>query len=114
MVPRRTGTPGLNALTAVSRTAPTAAVLPTTQRGRLLAAAAPHHPGGRYLIEETIRAQFGPVLRAFGGLRRRRNELEYPLYPTERANADEASETLNTAAEIIEASAKLLPDLGFF
>jgi HEPN domain-containing protein len=70
----------------------------------------PTTAGGHYAIEETIRAQFGPVLRAFGGLRRRRNELEYPLYPTEQANAEEASETLKT----IEAVAKLLPNLGFF
>jgi HEPN domain-containing protein len=70
--------------------------------------------GGHYAIEETIRAQFGSVLRAFGGLRRRRNELEYPLYPTEQANAAEAAETLTTAAEIIEAATKLLPNLGFF
>jgi hypothetical protein len=54
------------------------------------------------------------VLRAFGGLRRRRNELEHPLYPTEQATAAEAAETLKTAAEIIEAAAKLLPNLGFF
>lgn len=54
------------------------------------------------------------MLRAFGGLRRRRNELEYPLYPTEQANAEEASETLKTAAAITEAVAKLLPNLGFF
>lgn len=74
----------------------------------------PTTAGGHYVIEETIRAQFGPVLRAFGGLRRRRNELEYPLYPTEQANAGEAAETLMTAAEIIEAAAKLLPNLGFF
>lgn len=74
----------------------------------------PTTAGGHYVIEETIRAQFGPVLRAFGGLRRRRNELEYPLYPTEQANAGEAAETLMTAADIIEAAAKFLPNLGFF
>lgn len=74
----------------------------------------PTTAGGHYVIEETIRAQFGPALRAFGGLRRRRNELEYPLYPTEQANAGEAAETLMTAADIIEAAAKLLPNLGFF
>ena len=74
----------------------------------------PTTAGGHYVIEEAIRAQFGPVLRAFGGLRRRRNELEYPLYPTEQANAAEAAETLTTAAEIIEAATKLLPSLGFF
>jgi hypothetical protein len=36
------------------------------------------------------RDQFGASLRAVGGLRRRRNEFEYPLYPTERASAAEA------------------------
>lgn len=74
----------------------------------------PTTAGGHYAIEEIIRAQFGPVLKAFGGLRRRRNELEYPLYPTERADAAEAAETLKTAAEIIDAVAKLLPNLGFY
>ena len=74
----------------------------------------PTTSGGHYAVEETIRAQFGPVLRAFGGLRRRRNELEYPLYPTEQADGAEATETLDTAAEIIAAAAKILPNLGFF
>jgi len=45
---------------------------------------------------------------------KRRNELEYPLYPTEQASPDEAVETLETAAEIIDAAAKLIPNLGFF
>lgn len=49
-----------------------------------------------------------------GGLRRRRNELEYPLYPTEQANAEEAADTLRTAAVIIDAAARLVPNLGFF
>jgi hypothetical protein len=53
-------------------------------------------------------------LRAFGGLRRRRNELEYPDYPTEKASAGEAAEALQTASEIIDAAARLLPNLGFF
>jgi HEPN domain-containing protein len=74
----------------------------------------PTTAGGHYSIEEVIRAQFGPSLRAFGGLRRRRNELEYPLYPTEQASAAEAAETLQTAAEIIDSATKLLPNLGFF
>ena len=54
------------------------------------------------------------ILRAFGGLRRRRNELEYPLYPTEKASAGEADETLKTASEIIDAVTQLLPNLEFF
>jgi HEPN domain len=74
----------------------------------------PTTAGGHYAVEEVIRAQFGQALRAFGGLRRRRNELEYPLYPTEQASAEEAAETLRTAAEIIDAAAKLVPNLGFF
>jgi HEPN domain-containing protein len=74
----------------------------------------PTTAGGHYVVEEVIRAQFGPTLRAFGGLRRRRNELEYPLYPTEQASAAEAAETLKTADEIIDAASKLVPNLGFF
>lgn len=74
----------------------------------------PTTAGGHYVVEEVIRAQFGPALRAFGGLRRRRNELEYPLYPTEQASAAEAAETLKTAGEIIDAASKLIPNLGFF
>jgi len=70
--------------------------------------------GGHYAVEEAIRNQFGGVLRAFGGLRRRRNELEYPDYPTEKASTSEAAETLQTAGEIIEAAARILPNLGFF
>lgn len=53
-------------------------------------------------------------MRAFGGLRRRRNELEYPLYPTEEASSAEADEAPETAAEIIGSAAKLVPRLGFF
>lgn len=41
----------------------------------------PTTAGGHYAVEEAIRAQFGAGLRAFGGLRRRRNELEYPRPP---------------------------------
>ena len=74
----------------------------------------PTTAGGHYVVEEVIRAQFGPALRAFGGLRRRRNELEYPLFPTEQASAAEAAETLKTAGEIIDAASKLVPSLGFF
>jgi HEPN domain-containing protein len=69
---------------------------------------------GHYAVEQVIRAQFGSDLRAFGGLRRRRNELEDPLYPTEQASPAEAAETLKTAAEVIAAAAKLVPNLKFF
>jgi hypothetical protein len=74
----------------------------------------PTTAGGHKAVDDAIRAQFGAGLRAFGGLRRRRNEPEYPDYPTEKAGTDEASETLQTASEIIDAAAQLLPNLGFF
>ncbi len=74
----------------------------------------PTTAGGHYAVEEAIRAQFGAGLRGFGGLRRRRHELEYPLYPTEKASADEAAETLKTASEITDAAGQLLPNLEFF
>ena len=69
---------------------------------------------GHKAVDDAIRAQFGASLRAFGGLRRRRNELEYPDYPTEKASVGEAAEALQTASEIIDAAARLLPNLGFF
>src|SRR5215472_258721 len=57
----------------------------------------PTAAGGHDAVEEVVQAQFGPALGAFGGLRRRRNELEHPL---EQASPAEAAETLRTAAEI--------------
>jgi hypothetical protein len=74
----------------------------------------PTTAGGHKAVDDAIRAQFGSHLRAFGGLRRRRNELEYPDYPTEKADADEATEALQTAGELIDAAARLLSNLEFF
>jgi HEPN domain-containing protein len=74
----------------------------------------PTTTGGHKVVDDAVRAQFGTGLRAFGGLRRRRNELEYPDYPTEKASADEATEALQTASQIIDAAAQLLPNLGIF
>ena len=61
-----------------------------------------------------MRAQFGTIVRPFGALRRRRNELEYPLDPADRASATETAEGLRAAADLIDAAAKILPNLGFF
>jgi hypothetical protein len=112
---------GLDAARIVAEAAPDSSIILAYDAARQACVALlaqqglrPTTSGGRYAIEEAIRAQFGVTLRAFGGLRRRRNELEYPLYPTESASADEAAEALQTANEIIDAAARLLPDLGFF
>ena len=74
----------------------------------------PTTSGGHYAVEESVRAQFGTVLRPFGALRRRRNELEYPTDPADEATATEATDGIQAAAELIEAAAKILPNLGFF
>jgi HEPN domain-containing protein len=112
---------GLDAARIVAEAAPDSSIILAYDAARQACVALlaqqglrPTTSGGHYAVEEAIRAQFGASLRAFGGLRRRRNELEYPLYPTESADADEAAEALTTADEIIDAVARLLPNLGFF
>jgi hypothetical protein len=74
----------------------------------------PTTSGGHYAVEESVRAPFGPILRPFGALRRRRNELEYPLDPADRASVGETAEGIRAAAELIDAAAKILPNLGLF
>jgi len=112
---------GLDAARVLAQSAPDSSVILAYDAARQACVALlaqqglrPTTSGGHYVIEEVIRAQFGTSLTAFGGLRRRRNELEYPLYPTERASAAEAAETLKIAGEIIDAAARLLPNLAFF
>ena len=112
---------GLEAARVLAESAPDSSVVLACDAARQACVALlaqqglrPTTAGGHYVVEEVIRAQFGPALRAFGGLRRRRNELEYPLYPTEQAGAAEAAETLKTAGEIIDAASNFVPNLGFF
>jgi hypothetical protein len=112
---------GLDAARIVAEAAPDSSIILAYDAARQACVALlaqqglrPTTAGGHYAIEEAIRAQFGTGLRAFGGLRRRRNELEYPLHPSERASAAEAAEALETASAVIDAAAGLLPNLGFF
>ena len=74
----------------------------------------PTTSGGHYVVEETVRAQFGEHLRPFGALRRRRNELEYPAYPGDGAESAEARHAVEQAHAIIDAAEKLLGHLGLF
>jgi hypothetical protein len=60
-------------------------------------------------VEHAIRAQFGANFSAYGTLRRRRAELEYPAYPGEKIEQEELSEAIKTTEQIIEAAGKLLP-----
>jgi len=70
--------------------------------------------GGHYAVERAVRAQFGDGFRAFGVLRRRRNELEYPHLPSETATEEEAEHAAETARRLIAAAGELLPELALF
>ncbi|MGH3383529.1 MAG: HEPN domain-containing protein [Nocardioidaceae bacterium] len=74
----------------------------------------PTTKGGHYAVEQAVRAQFGPGLRQFGALRRRRNELEYPARPGDDATVDEATEAIEHAQAIITAAEGLIDQLGLF
>lgn len=47
-------------------------------------------------------------------MRRRRNELEYPEFPDETVEPDEAATAISSAKAIINAADKLLGHLGIF
>lgn len=70
--------------------------------------------GGHLAVDEAMRAQFGDAFRPYRALRIRRNELEYPNYPDEIVESEEAAEAVSSSKKIIEAAEKLLPHLGFF
>jgi hypothetical protein len=71
------------------------------------------HPAAT-IRSRSPRAQFGTVLRPFGALRRRRNELEYPLDPADRASVAETADGTRAATALIDAASKILPNLGLF
>jgi hypothetical protein len=70
--------------------------------------------GGHYAVDQAVRAQFGPGFRPFGDLRRRRNELEYPRHPADRASEDEARQAIEVARQLIRAAEALIQQLSFF
>ena len=70
--------------------------------------------GGHLAVDDAMRAQFGDAFRPYRALRIRRNELEYPDYPDEAVEPDEAHEAVENCRTIIDAAAKLLPHLGMF
>jgi hypothetical protein len=69
---------------------------------------------GEATVEEVARAQFGDLLRRFGTLRRRRNELEYLTLSGDRADLGEAAAAIDDARTIIQAVERLLPNLSLF
>lgn len=74
----------------------------------------PTTKGGHYAVQDAVIRQFGATFSAYGVLRRRRNELEYPEFPDETIEPDEAATAISSARAIIDAAGKLLGHLGIF
>jgi hypothetical protein len=70
--------------------------------------------GGHYAVERAIRAQFGDGFKAFGGLRRRRNELEYPSFPGERTDLVEVRTAIKEVELILAAAGRLMSGLQLY
>lgn len=74
----------------------------------------PTTSGGHYVVEVALRAQFGDGFRAFGAMRRRRNELEYPSGPGETTTAEEANRAITDAEHLLRAAHELITNLPLF
>lgn len=64
--------------------------------------------GGHLAVEQAISAQFGGVFASFSRLRRRRNELDYPVGPEDFADNAEATGAIATSTEIVDNAARIL------
>jgi hypothetical protein len=74
----------------------------------------PTTAGGHVAVERAVRAQFDGPFTPYGGLRRRRNEIEYPSHPDEAVDTHEATQAMAAAEAVLDAAAKLLPHLDLF
>lgn len=74
----------------------------------------PTTDGGHIAVERAMRAQFGSGFAEFGGLRRRRHEIQYPLTPGEPVDDAEIDKALVDAMKLVDAAEALLPELGLF
>ena len=74
----------------------------------------PTTSGGHYVVEVALRAQFGDGFRAFGTMRRRRNELEYPSGPGETTTPEEARRAITDAERLLRAAKQLITTLPLF
>ena len=70
--------------------------------------------GGHYVVEVAVRSQFGAAFDRFGGMRRQRNDIEYPVTIATRLTPDDARSAVAVATELIEAAEQLLPHLALF
>lgn len=70
--------------------------------------------GGHYAVEVVVRSQFAGTFDGFGGLRRQRNDIEYPMIVAAKLTSADARSATALATELIEAAEKLRPHLGLF
>jgi len=70
--------------------------------------------GGHYAVEVAVRSQFGATFDRYGGLRRQRNDIEYPVNAAARLAADDARSAIAVATELTDAAEQLLPHVGLF
>lgn len=70
--------------------------------------------GHHVTVEAVVRAQFGGPFDAFGGLRRRRSEIEYPQRPGDDIAPGEAQSAITAAGQILDAARQLLPQLDLY
>jgi hypothetical protein len=70
--------------------------------------------GGHYVVEVAVRGQFGATFDRYGGLRRQRNDIEYPVMVAARLMPNDAQSAITVTTELIDAAEQLLPQLGLF
>ncbi len=70
--------------------------------------------GGHYAVEVAVRSQFGGTFDRFGGLRRQRNDIEYPVIVAARLTPADARSAIALATELTDAAEQLRPHLGLF
>jgi hypothetical protein len=70
--------------------------------------------GGHYAVEVAVRAQFGDRFDQFGGLRRQRHDIEYPMIVAAPLSPVDARSAIVGAAELTDAAEQILPHLGMF
>jgi hypothetical protein len=70
--------------------------------------------GGHYAVEVAVRSQFGGTFDQYGGLRRQRNDIEYPVIIAAKLTSDDARAAIGIANELIDAADQLLPHLSLF
>lgn len=61
-----------------------------------------------------VRAQFGATFDRYGGLRRQRNDIEYPVNASATLASADARSAVTVATELIDAAEQLLSHLGLF